>query len=202
MGYEIVITMNDVYVFDNIISKKEQENIIDILLKKSPEKNFNWFFKPDVSVDHNKHQKRPGFAHIFLDNFKVNSYYWTLVESIFKNTAKKLKLKNSNVIQCRSFLQLPLNEKYIGNDVDTPHLDRTDPHLVFLYYVNDNDAKTIIYNYKSKNESDIPYFEDIKKLKTIKPKKGRVVVFNGMHWHTAEQPKNDIRCIINFNVRY
>jgi hypothetical protein len=26
------------------------------------------------------------------------------------------------------------------------------------------------------------------------------VVFDGLYWHTAEQPKNDIRCIININL--
>jgi len=72
--------------------------------------------------------------------------------------------------------------------------------LVFLYYVCDSDGDTIIYNYRSKDENDIPYFEDIKELKRVTPKQGRVVVFDGLHWHTAEQPKNNVRCIININI--
>ena len=71
--------------------------------------------------------------------------------------------------------------------VDTPHLDRFEPHLVFLYYVCDSD--TIIYDYKTKKEGDMPFFEDVKELKESHQNKGRVVIFDGMYWHTAEQPK-------------
>ena len=58
----------------------------------------------------------------------------------------------------------------------------------------------LVDDYKSKNKDDIPYFEDIKEIKRITPKQGRVVVFDGAHWHTAEQPRKNKRCIINFNV--
>ena len=105
-----------------------------------------------------------------------------------------------DIMEARSFLQLPLNKGYIGEGVDTPPLDRTEPHLVFLYYVNDSDGDTIIYNYKSKSPTDIPFFEDVKEQKRVKPKQGRVVIFDGMYWHTAEQPTKDVRCIINFNI--
>ena len=52
---------------------------------------------------------------------------------------------------------------------------------------------------KQKKEGDMPFFEDVKELKRITPKQGRVVIFDGMYWHT-EQPKKDVRCIINFNI--
>ena len=64
----------------------------------------------------------------------------------------------------------------------------------------DSDGDTIIYNYKTKKEGDVPFFEDVKEKKRITPKQGRVVIFDGMYWHTAEQPTKDIRCIINFNI--
>ena len=87
-----------------------------------------------------------------------------------------------------------------GTGVDTPHLDRFEPHLVFLYYVCDSDGDTIIYDYKTEKEGDVPFFEDVKELKRITPKQGRVVIFDGMYWHTAEQPTKDVRCVINFNI--
>ena len=34
----------------------------------------------------------------------------------------------------------------------------------------------------------------------ITPKAGRVVIFNGRHWHTSNQPEYDIRCVVNYNV--
>jgi len=190
------LMMKKIIVIDNIISKKEQENIKSKLLDNT---EFPWYFIRDITnVNFNK-QSRPGFKHIFQKEYKprVNA---SIINLIVKNTAKKIKLKNYFLQEARSFLQLPLNEKFIGNDIDTPHLDQTNNHLVFLYYVNDSDGDTVIYNYKSKSATDIPFFEDIKELKRVTPKQGRVVIFDGMYWHTAQQPKNNIRCIINFNI--
>ena len=179
-------------VFDNIISKKDQKFIKNNLLDNA---NFPWSYVSDVSKKDNTHQRRPGFKHIFKN--------YNLIEPILVNTRAKLNkvlYAKDEILEARSFLQLPLDKNFVGKGVDTPHLDRTEPHLVVLYYVNDSDGDTIIYDYKSKDENDIPYFEDIKELKRIKPKQGRVVVFDGLHWHTAEQPRNDIRCIININL--
>jgi len=40
-----------------------------------------------------------------------------------------------------------------------------------------------------------------KKLyKKVKPKQGRLLIFDGSVVHTAYQPKKNIRCVINFNV--
>jgi len=179
-------------ILDNIIPKKEQNLIKNTLLDNA---EFPWTFVNDVSIKNNKHQTRPGFKHIFR-NYK-------LIESILVNTRKKLKVDYdyfNEILEVRSFLQLPLEEKFRGKGVDTPHLDRYDPHLVILYYVNDSDGQTVIYNYKSKDKDDIPYFEDVNELKRITPKQGRIVVFDGRYWHTAEQPTKNIRCIININI--
>jgi len=53
-------------VYDNIITKKQQEFIKNTLLD-NPE--FNWVFVNDVSMKDNQHQRRPGFKHIFHKNF-------------------------------------------------------------------------------------------------------------------------------------
>ena len=180
-----------VKIFDNIINDFEQDILRNYLLNE-----LQWSFIEDVSLEDNLHQKRPGFKIIFEEKNPINVY----IQNILTNTANKIKLKEPKLLEARSFLQLPLNKEFLGEGVDTPHLDRTEPHLVFLYYVTDSDGDTIIYNYRSKDENDIPYFEDVKELKRVTPKQGRVVVFNGLNWHTAEQPTKDVRCIINLNI--
>ena len=157
--------------------------------------DFPWSYVSDVSKKNNVHQRRPGFKHIFKN--------YNLIEPILVNTRAKLNkvlYARNEILEARSFLQLPLDKNFIGKGVDTPHLDRFEPHLVFLYYVCDSDGDTIIYNYKTEKEGDVPFFEDVKELKRITPKQGRVVIFDGMYWHTAEQPKKDVRCILNFNI--
>ena len=176
-----------IQVFDEIVDIFDQEIIKNFLYDTG-----QWSFVKDVSMKDNK-QQRPGFKIIF-------NQLHPSIDLVLKNTIKKLKLKNPTLLEARTFLQLPLDKKYIGEGIDTPHLDRTTPHWSFIYYVEDSDGDTIIYDYKSKNENDIPYFEDVKELKRIKPKQGTIVAFDGLHWHTAEQPTKNKRCIINFNI--
>ena len=179
--------MKKIIVIDNIVDTFKQEFIKHQLLNE-----IYWQYVDDVSLKDNQHQRRPGFKHIFDKNNLDNSLL-ELVANTRSKIGKKPLYARDEIIEARSFLQLPLNKDFTGTGVDTPH-------LVFLYYVCDSDGDTIIYNYKTKKEGDIPFFEDIKELKRITPKQGRVVIFDGMYWHTAEQPTKDVRCIINFNI--
>ena len=101
-------------------------------------------------------------------------------------------IKNVNVLQGRSFLQFPLNLK--DKNVDTPHIDlHHREHLVVLYYVCDSDGDTIIYNEREQSNT-----YTIKQKVT--PKQGRMVLFDGGLYHTAEQPLNNVRCVVNYNL--
>ena len=176
-------------VIDDIVDIFDQEII------KHQVFNETYFqYVDDVSIKNNQHQRRPGFKHVFDLDILHDS-----IKLIVNNCNKKIS-KKGEILEARSFLQLPLNTDFTGTGVDSPHLDRFTPHLVFLYYVCDSDGDTIIYDYKTEKEGDVPFFEDVKELKRITPKQGRVVIFNGMYWHTAEQPKKDVRCILNFNI--
>ena len=59
--------------------------------------------------------------------------------------------------------------------------------------MTDNDAETVIYDNTSLSEN-------MTELTRVKPKQGRVVIFNGKYYHTAEQPKKNIRCVVNMDV--
>jgi len=46
-----------------------------------------------------------------------------------------------------------------------------------------------------------PEPKDLKEKLRVKPKRGRVVIFDGFRWHTATQPKMcKARCVINTNL--
>jgi len=189
-----------VKVFDNIIPKKQQEEIKNFMMYGG---TFPWYFVSDITHIDNMHQSRPGHFHLFMENFKTNSDYINEIKKISDNVNKKIK-KKLKMLQVRSFLQLPLNENLLYKDSphreDTPHIDIDVPHTVFLYYVCDADGDTVLYNHKSKNVKDIPNYEDIKIIKKVKPKQGRVLVFDGMTWHSSTQPTKGPRCIINFDM--
>ena len=189
--------MNDeVFVFDDIINLSYQLQIEDVLLGERLFNNddFPWYFIPDITYnDGLANQGRCGFAHYFADEDDgIISEFHPLFLKLIHNSCKKINLKKIDVIQARSFLQLPSNIPH--EEVDDPHIDLIDTdHFVMLYYVCDSDGDTIIYNETEKSES-----YTIKKK--VRPKRGRVVLFDGRLYHTAEQPNNHKRCIVNYNL--
>jgi hypothetical protein len=69
-----------------------------------------------------------------------------------------------------------------------------------LYYVNDSDGDTFLFN-RTKKDGPIPKDSELEILKRVSPKKGRVVLFDGSRYHSSSGPSKDVRCIINFNVK-
>lgn len=186
---------NKIVVIDEIINKEYQ-----LLIKKNLFDNFfPWYFTSDVTHSEDNFQQRPGFSHQFINlkTSKIVSSLHKLLVPLIQESCKAINFNITKITQGRSFLQLPLNLK--ENTVDTPHIDDVNRHLVVLYYVNDSDGDTIIYEnlYDKKNKM---IFNNLKIKQKVSPKMGRVVLFDGWLYHTASQPRNDNRCIINYNV--
>ena len=202
--------INDIYVFDDIIEKPYQELIKETLLGgdkpptiDEPEEPFPWYYISDITdSDHEStFQGRFGFTHQYVTpEDGICCPFHNLFLGLIQNSCKKLKIKEIDVLNGRSFLQTPTN---IPKDkVDSPHVDLVVPHFVMLYYVCDSDGDTIIYNEKTKFAACYPDSEmNFTIKKKVSPKQGRVVLFDGIHWHTAEQPNHNLRCIVNYDLR-
>ena len=201
--------INDIYVFDDIIEKPYQELIKETLLggDKPPsvdvvEEEFPWYYTSDVTDNSHEgpFQGRFGFGHEYVTSEEgVISNFHNLFLGLIKNSCKKLKIKKVDILQGRSFLSTPTNIP--KEDVDTPHYDLDALHFVMLYYVNDSDGDTLIYNEKSNYSDQFPDGIEFTLKKKVSPKQGRVVLFNGIHWHTAQQPNHNLRCIVNYDLR-
>ena len=100
----------------------------------------------------------------------------------------------------RSYLQLPLNEQFVKNPLNVFHTDSSEKHLVFLYYVNDADGDTILSSIKFDGERFKYEFTEEDVMVKISPKQGRALIFDGSYYHSSEQCRNDIRCVINYNI--
>lgn len=177
---------NRIWVFDDIIDKSLQEKIKDTLL--GDDRIFPWFFVNDIT---GLKQGRVGFQHQLIDKSNNNSEFSNLIYPIAQNSAIKIFYPIKEIVNARTFLQVPL--RLSNNEVDTAHVDSSEKHLVVLYYVIDSDGDTIIYNEKEKSE-------EYTVQQKVSPKQGRVVIFDGSFYHTAEQPKDNNRCVINFNI--
>lgn len=182
---------NKVWIFDDIINLEDQEKIKAELCGKG--KAFPWFFINDVTGGKNPKQSRPAHQHILVERTKDNSNFHSWLLPIVEKSVDKINFKYKRIEQARAFLQLPLNLQ--NKNVDTPHTDLEYKHLVVLYYVSTTDGDTLIYN-----EQEIPENLKFTINKRVTPKQGRVVIFDGRFWHTAEQPTKGVRCILNYNL--
>ena len=193
-----MIDEGEIIVIDDFISLEYQEKIKQELL--GLENDFPWYYTEDVTTAGDfDSQYRPALNHYYVnfdddDISEVESVYHHLFVPMLSKACKYLKIPETEVIQGRSFLQFPL--KNIDTSVvDTPHidLDEGDEHVVVLYYVVDSDGDTIIYNERTES---LTYTEK----QRVTPKQGRVVIFEGGQYHTAQQPNNGTRCIVNYNL--
>jgi hypothetical protein len=201
--------INDIYVFDDIIEKPYQELIKETLLggDKPPtvddvEEEFPWYYTSDVTDNSHEgpFQGRFGFSHQYVNPEEgIVSDFHNLFSGLIKNSCRKLKIKKVDILQGRSFLSTPTNIP--REDIDTPHYDMDAPHFVMLYYVRDSDGDTIIYNEKTKFNDCAPDDDMTFTIrKKVSPKQGRVVLFDGRHFHAAEQPNHNLRCIVNYDL--
>ena len=192
----------DITVIDNIIDLEYQEGIKGILLGDDNFKGhlFPWYYTEDVTGAGDKdsqHRAALGHEYVYLednDDVKVISHFHNMFLPMLKEVIRRVGVKqeDAGILQGRSFLQLPSNIQ--REDVDTPHIDiDRRKHLVALYYVCDSDGDTIIYNERVESET-----YTIKRRVT--PKQGRVVIFDGTLYHTAEQPLHSTRCVVNYNL--
>lgn len=195
--------INDIIVIDDVIPKQYQNDIEDLLLGDTA---FPWFLVKDVTYVQEKikfagiNQNNPAFCHIFYSFEKSHvSEFFNFIKPMAYYACDKLGYDLTEILTCRSFLQIP--DK--GNvDPNHPHVDLDFDHLVFLYYVNDNEAPTNIFKQRSE---DVKLHDVISTnfdlVSQVLPKKGRCVMFNGRHYHSSSSPNENLRCIINFDLR-
>jgi hypothetical protein len=190
-----VIKDSEIIVIDDVIDPDYQEQIRSILLGEVNygDYEFPWYYTKDITKsDLPNSQKRPAFSHLYVKSYgQVVSEFHDIFIDLITVCCHRLEMTEVNVIQGNSFLQLPLTTK--RGKVDTPHIDTNERNFVMLYYVCDSDGDTIIYNEKVESEK-----YTIKE--SVTPKQGRVVLFDGGLFHTAEQPISNTRCIVNYNL--
>lgn len=189
--------INDILVFDDIISSSYQDYLEHTLLGEA---KAEWLILNDISyssVDLKHTVTNPGLVHpLKLDN-QIKSALYNLILPMVFASVDQVKFSFREVLQARCFLQFPSSVSSPNN----PHVDLIFPHLVCLYYVNDSDGDTLIYNQTLNDVSQDQVTQTSFTIKQrVTPRKGRVVVFDGKYYHSSSNPTGGQRCIINFDV--
>ena len=195
-----MIGVGEILVIDDFVSLEYQEKIKQELI--GLENIFPWHYTEDITGAgeyDSQHRAALGHQYVEIDDddiSEITSVYHHLFTPLLSKACQHLKMPQTEVIQGRSFLQFPL-KNVDTSVVDTPHidLDEGEEHIVVLYYVIDSDGDTVIYNERTES---LTYTEK----QRVSPKQGRVVIFDGGQYHTAEQPTKGTRCIVNYNLSY
>lgn len=148
-----------------------------------------------------------GFFHMAYDAASpspvVSAINALLVPLLFVSV-DKAKLKFNDLIRVRlgMFPETQLDVPY-----HNPHVDFYTPHLVGLYYVNDSDGDTVVFNETSEKvslEQSVEYSNDRRFTEQIRisPRKGKMVFFDGRYYHASMHPKAHAqRIVVTFNFR-
>tara|TARA_B110000858_G_C17554672_1_gene359719 strand:+ start:82 stop:630 length:549 start_codon:yes stop_codon:yes gene_type:complete len=176
----------DIIVYDNFISTEYHEQIQNLVARPS----FNWTYHQNISSQNKDNKEYFGFSHNLFD---ANMEIW------FSEHSDKLKLLISEIqktANCSKVLRARLdmtlyNEKKL---IHEPHIDFIQhKNVSAIYYLNNSDGDTIIYN-----EKELHGKYTIKKK--ISPKANRLVLFKGEFVHTGSSPSNhNNRILINSN---
>jgi len=145
--------------------------------------NFPWFFYANTNAGDaiTRGDDVPQFVHGFIQDGRSLSDFSDIAQSV----VQPLGLSDSDILRAKANIlareSVPM--------VHPRHIDEPSPHLVMIYYVNDADGDTCLFQ-----------GQDI--LHRITPKRGRAVIFDGRTHHASSSPvKARFRVVMNFNLR-
>ena len=157
----------------------------------------SWFYQPNIVGEFWGPAKlgKHGFNCWVIEqpNTFVDKYVAGLLTPLFS--------KMTAFCECetilRSRLDMTLYEAF--NNKCYPHIDDIQPHIATIYYFNDSDGKTVIYNEEYDKEKGMP--RELTIQEEIEPKANRLLVFDGKYIHTGSTPsKHNNRIILNTNL--
>lgn len=125
--------------------------------------------------------------------------------------AEKAGVEIHEVLRIKVNLLLQ-DKTFTADNFNFPHIDILGSKS-FIYYVNDSDGDTIIFNESFKgSEKDykddylgqphpvLDFFDQFTIDQRVSPKKGRGVFFESDRYHASSNPsKNAVRFVINYN---
>jgi hypothetical protein len=189
-------------ILDDVIPKNTQKRIYDIVT----EKDFSWnvmidsTYAPGIEVP-KFWNPAPTISFIreiysYGDIMKMQMMPWCLqiLDSVLET--ENIELEELLRIQV-NLLYGSANKDYKDGGWTTAHVDQDFDHYVLLYYINDSDGDTFMFNEKSGDT-----FTEFTEMTRVQPKQGRALLFDGQYFHSASNPiNNNKRLAINFNFK-
>ena len=166
-------------VYKNILNPRLVDKVEEILLNKKVPYNYL-----QNIADNNSNLYRPGFVHLFQSKSEyIETDYSSFLSQILYNFCQIKQINILSIINSRTFLHIPTTT----SGPDNIHVDLEFPHWVCLYYVNDSDGDTILFD------------DNNKEIKRVTPEKGKIVFFDGSIYHSGTPSGTKSRAVVNFD---
>ena len=173
----------DFEVLDDLISPGYQ----DYIERTINDRDFPWFYLPSVSLSDVELDPFTGFSHTCFKDEGYQNRYSDMLLPVLYTALGDIPLKHLYRMRLGMFIK---NQNPVG--AHTEHIDYPkDDHKTLIYYVNDADGPTNIYDKRGG-----------KIIEQIEFKRGRCLVLDGKVWHSSSSPKeSDRRIVINYNFK-
>ena len=194
-------------ILDNVLPT----SFVDKLVNTFTDINVDWHYNNNISIPNNQKLEleayihndnniveTEAFVHRLLANCEneefLQSNYYEIVYPIFYFLQKKIKL--NKVLRARAVLAI--KDTQLQSKYNVPHIDFFKPHISIIVYLSDTDGGTILFEDKY-----IRGVSDTSKKKieqVIEAKKGRILIFDGLQFHTGQIPSTKNKLILNINI--
>lgn len=192
--------INSYYIFDDIIDSHEQDTLESYILDNSnvwvEHKNITGKFGGNIN------ESFPGSV---INWNYINQNALSIISTIENNVVERMGLQFVKNLRQKINKTSPLNREY--DPYKLIHIDSINNHIVIIYYINNADGDTILFNNTKGNSAesvkdnfDKIDIESLKLLKSISPKKGRAIAFDGNLYHYGDYPTIGNRFVINYNT--
>jgi hypothetical protein len=167
--------------------------------------DFPWFYIPTVSLPPNAIITDPlaketfGFNHTVYDHeTDIKSFFFQSMPLILTTFEEKFEIKIKKLLRIRLGMKHP-KIGFSKENYNLPHVDYFYPHGTLIYYINDSDGDTFIFNETFNDARGEP--ENFSIQSRVTPKANRMLFLeDGLQYHTASNPiVSDRRIIININ---
>jgi hypothetical protein len=162
-----------------------------------------WYLCVTDYYNENKDQNSHKWQHIAYHKGVGSSFVGPYLEMAVWDALSKSGQDVDELIRIRCSVTEIVNQHYVGG----AHVDTDTPHMTALFYINDSDGDTILYNEKFDPDlglNQYDYYKQIVKEPTVKhtvtPEANKMFWFDGLYYHSSNSPTSvSKRFIINVN---
>lgn len=179
---------DDIIIINDFLTPSYHTDILNQL----DSAQYAWFYQSNITYTNTRGPDLGDFG--FANWIKNAEGVWT--NSFFVPFCYKIK----DVLEASSIGRVRLDMTCYNPNVKVheAHVDLDIPHYSAVYYVNDSDGDTIIYDQTFEGNMNPPAELTVKRR--VEPKANRLLLFNGKYFHTGTSPsKHKNRIIINSN---